>query len=415
MSTNLIKEDMFTQLLRRNQMSVKERIFGFDVFYENIEKNLYQRKVLSPMDREVLVKTSFEEKAKKMLMFGSNNYLGFANNEKIKKEVLEAININGVGLSGPPLLNGYHHLICELENKIAAFEEQQSALLFSSGYAANLGIFSTISTKKDIVLIDEQHHASCFDGLTLGNKPYKTFPHNDMAALENLFNDPKVKAAQDVFIAVEGVYSMSGDIAPLDKLVKICETHNAYLILDDAHGSGVMGKNGRGTASHFQVQDKIFLSMGTFSKTFASTGGFVAGRKEIIAYLRYFARSYMFSAGLLVVNAQTVLTGLNLLERDPSIHQRLKDNTFYMARELKKLGFDCNDETPIFIIPAKEGMDFQEAIYEFHKMGVFLNAVEYPAVPKGKKYFRLSISAIHTREDLDFLLSCINTIIVGAK
>lgn len=383
------------------------RIKNFTHFLEtSTQQNecFYRRKVISPMDREVLVHSSFENQPKKMLMFGSNNYLGLANHPYVTEKMVETVQQFGTGIGGPPLLNGYTHLIHELEQRLARFKGQEDALIFSSGYATNLGLFSILPSAQDIVLVDAHHHASCFDGLTFGKIPFKTFPHNDLDALKKLLICDEVKRAKDVFVAVEGVYSMRGDLGPLNDLVELSKAFNFHLILDDAHGTGVLGKNGSGTADHFNVKNKISIVMGTFSKTFAVAGGFVAGSKEMINYLRYFARPYIFSGSLAPSQAAAVLAGLDLLEKDDALVKKLWENIKYAQNQLQKIGVTTEGGSAIFTLPVPEKMPIRKGAYLFHSLGIFINAIEYPAVPKSQECFRVSVIANHTKEDIDQLI-----------
>jgi len=230
------------------------------------------------------------------------------------------------------------------------------------------------------------------------------FSHNDVELLKQTLEKTENLKYKDRFVGVEGVYSMDGDIAPLDKIVPICKRNNAILIVDDAHGTGVMGIKGSGTAEHFGLDGQIDLTMGTFSKTFAVTGGFVAASKSIINYLRFFARSYMFSASLPPSVVATVLASLDVMEKEPELHQNLQDNINYTASCLRQLGIPSNSLTPIFPLRVPPTMNIRKAGYELHQKGIFVNSVEYPAVPKSQQRFRISIMATHTKADIDRLM-----------
>lgn len=392
--------------------SFEERTSSWSAFFQeqqSVGNTMYMREVITPMSGSVLAQSSFNKNPKKMLMFGSNNYLGFADHPYVKEKVKEAIDRYGTGIGGPPLLNGYNTLIKELESRLSLFKSQESALIFPSGYAANLGIFSSIATAKDMVLVDAQHHASCFDGLSLRRTPHRVFTHNNPDELEKLLKEWSPKA-KNIFIAVEGVYSMSGDVAPLDLIVEIAKRYNAYVILDDAHGTGVMGPNGKGTAAHFGVEKEISIHMGTMSKTFATAGGFVTGKKETIDFLRFFARSYMFSGSISPPTAATVLAGIDLLEQQPEIHQHLRELITYTSAKLNQIGFHNKIETPIICLPISADKNMRTLAFLFHEAGIFLNAIEYPAVPRDKQCFRVSLSAAHTKHDIDLLIDVVNMI-----
>lgn len=369
-------------------------------------ENLFMREVLSPMDREVIVKAFFEEKPRTMLMFGSNNYLGLANHPYIKERVQGAIEKYGTGVAGPPLLNGYTTLMHQLEELLTQFKHQEAALIFSSGYGANFGLFSSLPTQKDIVLVDSEHHASCFDGLTFKEFPYKTFPHNDMEELERLLQEANEQKARDIFIAIEGVYSMRGDIAPLDTIVALSKKYNAHVILDDAHGTGVFGKYGHGTAEHFGVENDITITMGTFSKAFAVSGGFITSSKDIVHYLRYFARPYVFSASMAPPHIASIIAAIELMQKDQTLHKSLWENVHYAKQQFERSGFTTTGQSPIMTLPVPKNVSIRKANHHFHELGIFLNSVEVPAVPRGKECFRISVTAAHTKQDIDYLVSC---------
>src|SRR5690606_6410631 len=256
---------------------------------------MFFRRVLSPVDREVLVQ-SHDGATRPMLMFGSNSYLGLPTHPHVQARVREALDRWGAGVGGPPMLNGYLALHRALEERLAAFEGTEDAVLFGSGYAANVGLMSCLPTASDVVLYDELSHASFLDGFRLGGHTGVAFAHNDLGALEARLETLAGRPG-DRFVGVEGVYSMAGDLAPLDGLVALCRRHGASLVVDDAHGTGVTGGGG-GTARHFGVHGQVDVVMGTFSKALALSGGFVACEKPVADYLRLVARSYVFSASL---------------------------------------------------------------------------------------------------------------------
>ncbi len=409
--------DLKDFMQEQRSQAFEERLSHWSAFFHSHQiagRSLYMREVSTPMDGSVVAHAAHEKTPKKMVMFGSNNYLGFANHPYVKEKVKQAIDQYGTGIGGPPLLNGYNTLIKELEDRLSQFKNQQATLLFPSGYAANLGIFSSIATAKDMVLVDAQHHASCFDGLSLRRVPYRVFAHNNLYELEKLVKEWAPKA-KNLFIAVEGVYSMSGDVAPLDQIVQIAKPYKAHIILDDAHGTGVMGIQGRGTASHFGVEDDIAIHMGTLSKTFGSTGGFASGKKEVIDFLRFFARSYMFSGSIAPPTAATALAGIDLLEQQPEIHQRLRQLIAYTSDRLNQIGIDNTVQTPIICLPVASHKDIRQVAARFHDAGIFLNAIEYPAVPRDKECFRVSLSAAHSQQDIEQLIEAISKLLLAAR
>lgn len=368
----------------------------------------YCREVLSAQGKEVLIKDDVTLQPRKMLMFASNNYLGAANHPYVKEKVKAAIDRYGVGLGGPPLLNGYTKLMAELEERLAHLKHQEAAMVFSSGYAANLGMMVALTQSNDHVLYDELSHASFYDGLRMSQVPETKFNHNDLTDLENKLAQLAKTTEDTVFVGVEGVYSMDGDLAPLDKIVPLVKKYNAFLMLDDAHGTGVLGKSGSGTAEHFGVEHEIDISMGTFSKSFAMTGGFLAGSKELINYMRFFARSYMFSAALPPSVLAAVLAGIDIIETKPELRENLLHNARYAIEKLRPYGIYANTESAIIALQVPDWMDVRKANYFIHERGIFLNAIEYPAVPEGQERFRISVTTEHTFADIDRLVNVID-------
>ncbi len=400
-------------LLRGRKLNFAERTQFFSNWIQEraaCGDSLYMRHILSPADRQVSILDPDTGQERSMLMFGSNNYLGLANHPHVQRRVKEAIDQFGVGIGGPPLLNGYTRLHHELETRLATFKSKQAALVFSSGYGANVGMMSALVSKHDLVLHDASSHASFHDGLKMGGATSMKFAHNDVAELEQRLDAAKTQTRGDVFVGVEGVYSMDGDLAPLDKIAPLCREKGAILVLDDAHGTGVLGASGHGTDAHFGVEDDVDIVMGTFSKAFGVVGGFVASSQEVVDYLRFFARSYFFSASMPPVVAASVLGCLDIIEREPGHLLGLRANTRYLARGLRRLGFDVNPESAIIPLMAPRSMNLRKASFDFHRRGIFLNSIEYPAVPSHKQRFRISVMASHTQRDLDRLLSVIEEV-----
>lgn len=369
---------------------------------------LHYRQVLGPMEREVFVRDHLGE-TRSMLMFGSNNYLGFATHPLIMERVKDAVSRYGVGVGGPPILNGHGPLQRELEERLAAFEHKDQAIVYGSGYAANLGLVSSLPGPDDLTLYDAHSHASLLDGLKLGGVPGRQFPHNDLKALELALEKVRPEH-RDVFVGVEGVYSMSGDVARLDRVSEICARHNAILMVDDAHGTGVTGPRGKGTIAMFDAAPNVGVIVGTFSKSFAVSGGFVAGDSDVIEYLRYFSRSYVFSASLSPAVCAAVIAGLDLLDEAPEIHGALMANCDYFASQLHALGFEASGLTAIFSLPVPAGTNVRAAAHDFHSRGLFLNHIEAPAVSTSDQRFRISLTALHTRDDIDRLVEAIDQV-----
>jgi glycine C-acetyltransferase len=410
--------DLRDILIRGRKMNLKDKTEFFDSFLESLITNrqmLNLRCISSPADRTVTVVDEFTGKIKTMLMFGSNNYLGLANHPYVKEFVSRIIQKYGAGIGGPPLLNGYTVLHRELEERLAALKGTEDVLIFSSGYGANVGLVSALMNNEDLVVYDSYSHASFHDGIKLSGVQAVHFSHNDVDLLSQTLEQTETMKYKDRYVGVEGVYSMDGDVAPLDLIVPICRKNNAILIVDDAHGTGVMGSKGSGTAEHFGLDGNVDITMGTFSKTFAVTGGFVAASKSIINYLRFFARSYMFSASLPPTVAATVLASLDVMEKEPELHQKLQDNIKYTAYCLRRLGFPANTLTPIFPLRVPAEMNIRDASFEFHRRGIFINSIEYPAVPKSQQRFRISVMATHTKQDIDRLMEVISEIWRNSK
>jgi glycine C-acetyltransferase len=399
--------DLKSILVNNRHSSLKERISDFNDLLSASDKqrnNLYQRTILSPAGPEVLVQSKFDLQPRRMLMFGSNNYLDYANHPYIRKNVLKAIKNYGLGIGGPPLFNGTTKLHRELEERLSAFKKSEDTLLFSSGYNANVGLISALMlSNNDFILYDDYSHASFYDGLKMAKANSKSFSHNDLKDLEE-----QLMASRNLnkYIAVEGVYSMDGDTAPLDKIVLLAKKNNAIIILDDAHGSLVLGKHGHGTAEAYNVQERIDITVGTFSKAFAVTGGFISGSKELINYLRFFTRSYMFSASIPIPIVASVLSAIELSEKDDGPRKNLMENVNYAKIKLAPFGLVTEPEAAIITIKIPTYMNIREASIDFHEKGIFINSIEYPAVPLNEQRYRISLMSSHTKAHIDQLADC---------
>ncbi len=401
-------------IMRGKKLSFEERTgFFSDWITQRIRHgdSMHLRVATSAADREVEVLDRYTGRPRRMLMFGSNNYLGLAGHPYVRERMKRAIDEFGAGVGGPPILNGYTALHRELEERLSAFKKQEDTVLFHSGYGANVGMVSALTDQTDTVLFDAYSHASFYDGLKMTKARSLRFAHNDVDELERLLEAAGPSGEGDVFVGVEGAYSMDGDVAPLDRIVSLCKQHEAILMIDDAHGTGVTGPEGRGTPARFGVSGEADVSWGTFSKTFGMTGGFVSTSKPVANYLRFFARSYVFSASLPPPVCAAVLAGLDLIENDPSLHERLWANIRYATSRLREIGFDLPEpETAILPLVAPTSMNLRQAAKHFHKHGIFLNTIEYPAVPLHAQRFRISLMASHTRADIDRLVACIEEV-----
>lgn len=399
-----VEKQSFKELqLKARTQKLSERVEGFKQ-YKSVYNHTYMRTIVSEVDREVVVQDHLTGEHRRMLMFASNNYLGLANHPYIAERVRKAIEQYGCGIGGPPLLNGYSKLMQETEERLADLKGQQSAMVFSSGFLANIGLMSALAQQEDLIIYDELSHASLNDGLKLSKAKAISFPHNDVVALEALLiKHAKNRAAGSVYVCVEGVYSMDGDIAPLDVLSALCAAHGAMIFVDDAHGTGVLGEKGSGTASHLKCSEAIDVTMGTFSKSLASCGGFLAASKDLIDYLRFNTRSYIFSAAIPPPLTAMVLGGIEVMANEPWLQQQLLENVKYAIHRLEGFGFCSTPEAAIIALKVPKEMDIKKAAALFHQKNIFLNAIIYPAVPLSQQRFRISMMATHTKADIDRL------------
>jgi 8-amino-7-oxononanoate synthase len=341
-------------------------------------------------------------KGHRLIMCGSNNYLGLTTHPKVRQAALDAIERYGTSCTGSRFLNGTIELHEQLERELAEWVGKQATLVFSTGMQTNLGTISALVGPDDFVVLDKLDHGSIVDGARLGWGKIVRFRHNDMTHLERVLSriaDPAGK-----LVVVDGLYSMEGDIAPLPEIVPLCKKFNARLMVDDAHASGVLGA-GRGTSAHFNLTDEVDLIMSTFSKSFASLGGFVAGDEDIIHYIKHNARSMIFSASIPPANAAAALAALHVMQSEPERIQRVNDVAATMRKEYKRLGFNIGQsETPV--IPILVGDDMRtlmigKALFD---AGIFVNPVLAPAVPEGHQLLRTSYMATHTDEQMERVL-----------
>lgn len=335
---------------------------------------------------------------RRMVMIGSNNYLGLTHHPKVQEASHRAIQDFGTGCSGSRFLNGTLDLHVELERRLAAYFRKEAALTFSTGFQTNLGVLSVLAGKNDMVFCDRENHASIFDGTRLSFATIKKYRHNDMEDLERMLAAAPSGAGK--VVVTDGVFSMLGDLVDLPRLVEVARKYDAAVVVDDAHGVGVIGEGGRGTASHFGLD--VDLITGTFSKSFASLGGFVVGDRHVIDYIKHFARALIFSAAIPPSNAAAALAALDIMETEPEHRERLLSNVRYMREGFSRLGFDTTGYVSA-IIPLRIGDD-QATFMAWRSLfenGVFTNAVVPPAVPNGQSLLRTSYMATHTSEQLD--------------
>lgn len=340
----------------------------------------------------------------KRVMIGSNNYLGLTHHPRVIAAAKKAIDDFGTGCTGSRFLNGNlvsHEL---LEQRLAQFLGKEACLVFSTGFLANQGSLSCLINRNDVIFSDRENHASIVEGTRLALGDTIRYPHNDMNALERILNE-KRDQYNGALIVADGIFSMSGEIVDLPGLVRLASKYNCKLYIDDAHSLGVLGELGRGTGAHFGLNDEVDIVMGTFSKSFASIGGFVAADADTIHYIKHKARPFMFSAAMPPAAVATVHACIDVIHEEPAIFDRLWENARYMKRELTQLGFNTlQSQTPI--IPVLIGQDelafaFTKALYE---NGVFATPVVKPAVPEGMSLIRTSYMATHTMSDLNYVL-----------
>jgi 8-amino-7-oxononanoate synthase len=364
---------------------------------------LMYREIESPQDPVVTMN------GQKVVMLGSMNYLGLTSHPKVKEAAIRATQKYGTGCAGSRLLNGTLDVHVHLEERLAKFMKRESSLVFSTGYGVNVGVLSCLLGRHDVALVDAMDHASILDGIRLSFAKQLKFRHNDAADLEkklSLIGPDKGK-----LIAVEGVYSMEGDIAPLADIVTQKKKYGARLFVDEAHSLGVFGQNGRGLAEHFGVEDDVDLVMGTFSKSLATVGGFIAGSFKVIDYIKHNARAQIFTAAIPPGAVAAVEAALDIIESEPERRDRLWENANYMRAELEGLGFEtCGSQSPIIsLLVGEDAATFQMA-KRLQEEGVFVNPVMTPAVPAGQSMIRTSYMATHTREQLDQALGALSKV-----
>jgi 8-amino-7-oxononanoate synthase len=345
----------------------------------------------------------------RVIMLGSNNYLGLTNHPEIKRAATVALEKYGTGTAGSRFLNGTLDIHVELEEKLAQFMRRDAAITFSTGFQVNIGVISSLLDRRDVAILDNLDHACILDGARLSFGRVLKFRHNNMEALEERLRS--VEANGSKLIIVDGVFSMEGDLADLPHIVELKKKFGARLMVDDAHGVGVLGEHGRGTSEHFGVEGDADLVMGTFSKSLATVGGFVVGDREIIEFVKHKARSLIFSAAPAPASVASVIKALEIIEREPERRQQLWENARHMKREFTTMGFDTG-ESASPVIPLVVGDDYTAftMTMRLQEEGVFVNPVVSPAVPEGRAMLRTSYMATHTRDHLDRALVAIRKV-----
>ncbi|MCD7977413.1 MAG: pyridoxal phosphate-dependent aminotransferase family protein [Tannerellaceae bacterium] len=384
---------------------LQEKLAKYDIPQKVMAAGIYPyfRKIESDQDTEVQID------GKKVLMFGSNAYLGLTNHPKVKEAAIQATEKYGTGCAGSRFLNGTLDLHLDLERRLAEFIGKEDAIVYSTGFQVNLGVVSCVTGREDYILWDELDHASIIEGHRLSFSTKLKYKHNDMESLEKQLQkcDPdRVK-----LIVTDGVFSMEGDIANLPAIVELAKKYNANIMVDEAHGIGVLGKMGRGTCDHFGVTDDVDLIMGTFSKSFASLGGFIAADKEIINYLRHHSRSYIFSASSTPAATAAAAAALDIMMTEPERIQNLWDLTNYALKGFRDMGCEIgHTSTPIIPLFIRDNDLTFLIVRELFDAGVFVNPVVAPAVAPQDTLIRFSLMATHTKAQLDQAMNAIQTI-----
>lgn len=357
----------------------------------------YFREIESDQDTEVMIN------GKKVLMFGSNSYLGLTNHPKIKEAAIEAIKKYGTGCAGSRFLNGTLDMHTQLERRLAKFVGKEEAIIYSTGFQVNLGVISCLTGREDYIIWDELDHASIIEGRRLSFSTQLKYKHNDMESLEKVLKSCPIDKVK--LIVTDGVFSMEGDVANLPEIARLAKQYNAAVYVDEAHGIGVFGKQGRGTCDHFGVTDDVDCIMGTFSKSFASLGGFVATDSVTANYLRHNSRSYIFSASITPASTAAVSAALDIMESEPERIENLWKLTNYALDGFRNIGCEIgNTSTPIIPLFIRDNEKTFRITRDLFEEGVFVNPVVSPAVPSNSTLIRFSLMATHTKEQLDYAI-----------
>jgi 8-amino-7-oxononanoate synthase len=380
-------------------MDIFDKAFAYTEAREAIKQGYYPYFI--PMAESEGTEAVFQ--GKRLIMCGSNNYLGLTTDPTVRRAAIEAVERFGTSCTGSRFLNGTLELHERLERELAEFVGKEASLVFSTGMQTNLGVLSSVVGRGDVMILDKDDHASLVDGAKLAWGDTKRFKHNDMADLERVL--AAIPAEKGRLVVVDGLYSMGGDLAPLPEIAALCKKHGARLMVDDAHGMGVMGR-GRGTAAHFGLTKEVDLIMSTFSKSFASLGGFIAGDDQVIHYIKHHARALIFSASIPAANAAAALAALRIMREEPERVDRLMAIADRVRTELRRMGFNIGASvSPIIPIIVGDRMKTLLAWRTLFDAGVFVNPILSPAVPEGMDLLRTSYMATHTDEQIGHVLS----------
>ncbi|MDH6305473.1 8-amino-7-oxononanoate synthase [Parabacteroides sp. PF5-5] len=403
---SLIKNKQAKELVSSDNMKLlQEKLAKYDAPQKAMAAGIYPyfRMIESDQDTEVQIS------GKKVLMFGSNSYLGLTNHPKVKEAAIEATRKYGTGCAGSRFLNGTLDLHVQLEERLADFVGKEDAIVYSTGFQVNLGVVSCLTGREDYILWDELDHASIIEGHRLSYSTKLKFKHNDMESLEKQLQ--KCEPDKVKLIVIDGVFSMEGDVANLPEIVALSKKYNASIMVDEAHGIGVLGKQGRGTCNHFGVSQDVDLIMGTFSKSFASIGGFIASDKDTINYLRHNSRSYIFSASNTPAATAAVNASLDIMLNEPERIEHLWKLTNYALDGFRNIGCEIgNTSTPIIPLFIRNNDLTFLIVRELFDAGIFVNPVVSPAVAPDDTLIRFSLMATHTQEQLDYALEAIHKV-----
>lgn len=383
---------------------IKEKLSFVDEEIEILKK---ENRFLTPMVLNSAQEPVAIINGKKVVNLTSNNYLAMTTHPEVKKAAIDAIKKYGVGTAAVRTIIGTMDIHLELEKKFAKFKNTEAAILFQSGFTTNVAVCQTLmSSENDLLISDELNHASIIDGARLAKSPRMIYKHNDMNHLKEILETSQARKARRKLIVTDGVFSMDGDIAPLPEIVELANKYDAIVMVDDAHASGVLGKQGRGTVNHYGLDGKVEIQIGTLSKAFAAVGGYAATTKKLRDYLGSVARPFLFSSSQPPSVAATCIKILDILLREPSYLKRLWENTNFFKEELKKAGFDTGTSvtpiTPIMVYDSQKAIKFSKMLFD---EGVFALSIVYPTVPRGKERLRTIVTAGHSLKDLEFAVS----------
>lgn len=386
--------DLFNKLSHLNLINaVKEK--GIYPYFHQLETGQDTKIVMDGRD---------------VIMIGSNNYLGLTSHPDVIQAGIKALEKYGSGCSGSRFLNGTLDIHVKLENELASFLHKEAALTFSTGFQSNLGIISAIAGRNDVIVGDKENHASIYDACRLSYAKLLRYEHSDMADLEAVLQS--IDSDKGILIVTDGVFSMTGDIANLPEIVRLAKKYQARIMVDDAHGLGVLGSHGRGTAEHYGLEDDVDILMGTFSKSLASLGGYMAAKADVVEYVKHVSRPFIFSASITPANVESARAALKILHNEPQRVKALHDISEYMRQGLKRLGVKIIDsKTPIIPIYTYEDEKTFIACKLLLERGVYVNPVISPATPVGQSLLRTSYTATHTKEQIDYAMNQIKEVL----